>query len=87
VATSDEFIEDRIYEWTGKHPKGTFNTPTWTGRILDRPVDTGGLHNREFTNIQRRIFHGLKNNEERLAFIDKVTRRKCDRRYPLRATL
>jgi SAM-dependent methyltransferase len=39
ASTDDRYIDDRIYEWTGKHPtRNDFFDPTMGSRVLDHPL-------------------------------------------------
>lgn len=47
----------------------------------------GGLHHQPLTNLQRKIFHSLKSEDERVWFVEHVYNRRWDWRYPLRINL
>ncbi len=48
----DEYIDDRIYEWTGKHPKGGgFRDSTMAQRTLDRPLDPALIKDKSCIDI------------------------------------
>jgi SAM-dependent methyltransferase len=41
TSTEDAYIQDRVYEWTGRHPSGQrrFSDPTMGSYVMDNPVD------------------------------------------------
>jgi SAM-dependent methyltransferase len=44
ASIADEYIEDRIYEWTGNHPRGNgFNDLSMGSRVLDHPLNSEAL--------------------------------------------
>ncbi len=43
----------------------------------------GGLHHQPLTNLQRKIFHSLKTQDEKIRFVEHVYHRRWDWRYPL----
>jgi SAM-dependent methyltransferase len=48
----DEYIQDRIYEWTGVHPNGSgFHDASAGTRVLDHPLDAGLIRERECVDI------------------------------------
>lgn len=53
ASTDDSYIDDRIYEWTGRHPSGTqgFHDPTMGVRVLDHPIDPSLIAGRSCVDI------------------------------------
>lgn len=52
ASTDDRYIDDRVYEWTGKHPNGNgFSDPTCGSRVLDHPLDVDYIKNKKCIDI------------------------------------
>lgn len=48
----DDFVADRIYEWTGSHPRGNGFLRPWPGnRVLDHPMDPELIRGRDCIDI------------------------------------
>jgi SAM-dependent methyltransferase len=49
----ERYIEDRIFEWTGRHPSGAarFHDASAGSRVLDHPLDAGLIRGRECVDI------------------------------------
>ena len=41
ASTEDDYIADRVYEWTGQHPSGQdrFSDPSMGSYVMDKPID------------------------------------------------
>ncbi|MBG0776944.1 MAG: class I SAM-dependent methyltransferase [Desulfovibrionaceae bacterium] len=52
-STSDAYINDRIYEWTGVHPDGIdhFHDPTMGSRKLHNPIDPALIRNKRCLDL------------------------------------
>lgn len=53
ASSDDKYINDRIYEWTGKHPDGIegFHDPSGGVRKLDHPLDSGLIRGKRCVDI------------------------------------
>jgi SAM-dependent methyltransferase len=52
ASTEDDYIADRIYEWTGKHPNGTgFKYPVAGSRVLDHPLDVDLIRGKDCIDV------------------------------------
>lgn len=48
----DAYINDRVYEWTGRHPDGNgFHDPSAGSRVLDHPLDPEIIRGRECVDV------------------------------------
>jgi SAM-dependent methyltransferase len=53
TSTDDRYIEDRVYEWTGKHPSSAkgFHDATMGCRILDRRLDSALIRGKRCIDV------------------------------------
>jgi SAM-dependent methyltransferase len=53
TSTDDKYIQDRVYEWTGKHPTSGngFYDPTVGSRVLDNPIDPALIKGKKCIDI------------------------------------
>lgn len=51
ASVSDEYIEDRIYEWTGKHPSRKGFMDKRSCQVLDYPLDVNLIKNKKCIDI------------------------------------
>ncbi|MBN2139773.1 MAG: class I SAM-dependent methyltransferase [Desulfovibrionaceae bacterium] len=52
ACTGDEYIDDRIYEWTGTHPKGRGFAHQDPGvKVLERPIDPDLIRGKECIDL------------------------------------
>ena len=53
TSTDSRYIDDRVYEWTGKHPtsENGFYDPTMGSRVLDYPLDTDLIEGKRCVDI------------------------------------
>lgn len=53
ASVDDAYIDDRVYEWTGKHPSGrnAFNDPSMGSYVLDKPLDPALIRKKNCVDI------------------------------------
>lgn len=52
ASLEDVYIADRVYEWTGKHPRGTsFHDGSSGSRVLDHPLDANLIRGKDCIDI------------------------------------
>jgi SAM-dependent methyltransferase len=53
ASTEHRYINDRIYEWTGRHPEGhkRFHDPSMSSTLLDRPIDPDLIRGKKCIDI------------------------------------